>query len=259
MDIVKEQYKNADKLNIRIALHDKYSTNRLGLRNWLLANFQIPTNSKVLELGCGTGVMWKEHLDWLEAGSKLLLTDFSEGMLEEAKRNLGEHKNLEYQMMDIQDIPYEAGSFDVIIANSMLYHIPDKEKALSEVSRVLKNEGVFYCSTYGEHGVLGYIADSLKEFGVKDRVNNTFTLQNGLAQLQRHFTYVTRIDYEDSLEITDVDDLIAYIRSCTSMTNVTEIPYDVLKAHLVRQMIDGTITIPKEQGMFICRRSHIEK
>lgn len=253
MDLVKEQYKNADQLNIRIALHDKYSTNRLGLRNWLLANFEIPDNSKVLEVGCGTGVLWKGHLGLFEHGSKLLLTDFSQGMVDEARQNLGELKNLEYQQMDIQAIPFEVGTFDVIIANSMLYHIPDKERALSEVARVLKKDGVFYCSTYGEHGLLGYIADSLKEFGVEDRVNNSFTLQNGLALLQRYFSKVTRIDYEDSLAITNVEDLIAYIRSCTSMTNVTEIPYDVLKEHLESQMVNGVITIPKEHGMFICR------
>jgi len=70
---------------------------------------------------------------------------------EKAKENLGERDNVSYNQVDIQEIPFGGKSFDVVIANSMLYHVPDIEKAIREVCRVLKDGGMFYCATYGEH------------------------------------------------------------------------------------------------------------
>ena len=60
--VVEQQYKNADKLNIRIALHEKYSTNKLPFGDWIISNYDIKPESRVLELGCGTGSIWKNHL-----------------------------------------------------------------------------------------------------------------------------------------------------------------------------------------------------
>ena len=77
----------------------------------------------------------------------------SEGMLETAKATISGFSNVQHMVIDIQDIPFENDSFDVVIANMMLYHVPDLEKGLSEVRRVLKVGGTFYCATYGEHKI----------------------------------------------------------------------------------------------------------
>lgn len=68
---------------------------------------------------------------------------------------------------------------------------------LSEVHRVLKDGGKFCCATYGEHGVIPFIANMLKEYNVEDRTNKRFTLQNGGSVLEKHFSRVSRHDYED--------------------------------------------------------------
>ena len=57
--VVKQQYANANNLNTRISIHDKYSTNKMGFGNWIMSNYRIDEKMKVLELGCGTGDMWK--------------------------------------------------------------------------------------------------------------------------------------------------------------------------------------------------------
>lgn len=59
MSIVRQQYANANNLNTRISIHDKYSTNKMGFGNWIVSNYRIDKGMKVLELGCGTGDMWK--------------------------------------------------------------------------------------------------------------------------------------------------------------------------------------------------------
>ena len=183
---VKEQYANATNLNTRISIHQKYSTNKMGFGNWIFSNYKITKNMKVLELGCGTGDMWKGHEDLMEACSKIVLSDFSESMLENAKTNSGDKANVEYRIIDIQDIPFEAETFDVVIANMMLYHVPDMSRGLSEVRRVLKKGGTFYCATFGEHGIMEFLSHALNAYGVEDKVDKNFTLQNGKEILVKH-------------------------------------------------------------------------
>ena len=129
MSIVKQQYANANNLNTRISIHDKYSTNKMGFGNWIVSNYRIDKGMKVLELGCGTGDMWKNREDLIKLCSKFTLSDFSEGMLSTTKNNIGEYNNVDYKVIDIQEIPFENETFDVVIANMMLYHVPDMIKA----------------------------------------------------------------------------------------------------------------------------------
>lgn len=246
------QYKTATNLNQRRSLHEKYSTNKLGFGNWQFQNYIINPGSRILELGSGTGAIWLNHLYRLQ-GCKLVLSDLSQGMIDSAKELLGHHPNISYEIMDIQNISYDNQTFDIVIANSMLYHVPDIHKGLSEVRRVLKKDGYFYCSTYGEYGMFEWIYEVLKEFGVKDNTNKRFTLQTGTAILQKHFSHVVRKDYEDSLIVTDVDDLVTYILSCEGLIHVRNIPSGKLKAAFERRMVNGVINIPKEYGMFLCR------
>lgn len=89
-ELVKEQYKTSDNLSTRINIHDKYSTNKQGFGNWIVSHYDVKPDSRILELGYGTGSMWKSHLDLIDNGSQIILTDFSEGMIETAHAALGE-------------------------------------------------------------------------------------------------------------------------------------------------------------------------
>ena len=159
---VKEQYATSKGLDTRITFHDRYSTNKLGYSPWLISNYDIREGMKVLELGCGTGTLWLGHDELIAKCDKLVLTDLSEGMLEKAKGNLGEKDNVEYRIEDIQNLSFDDEVFDVVIANAMLYHVPDLNKALSEVRRVLKKGGVFYCATFGENNFVDRLAEWFK-------------------------------------------------------------------------------------------------
>ncbi len=251
---VKEQYASAGNLNTRISIHQKYSTNKMGFGNWIFSNYKITLGMKVLELGCGTGEMWKGHEDLIKACDRLILSDFSEGMLENAKANLGDCAGLEYRLIDIQSIPYDDETFDVVIANMMLYHVPDIVRGLSEVRRVLKKGGAFYCATFGEHGIIEFLSKALNAYGVEDNVNKNFTLQNGKEILDPFFAEVQKLDYEDSLAVTNLDDLIDYIYSLSSMTSLSSVPKDEIRGVLAKYVVNGVLTVPKEYGMFCCRK-----
>lgn len=251
MNRIKSQYKTAEHLNTRISIHDKYSTNKQPFGDWIVSHYEITPGMKVLELGCGTGSMWVNNLHLLAGSTHLTLTDFSEGMLKTAKANLS-GSNITFQPVDIQNIPYPDDSFDAVIANMMLYHVPDLHKGLSEVRRVLKPGGKFYCATYGEHGIMEFINDTLQHLNVRGSIGTSFTLQNGASSLLKHFDSVQRLDREDGLAITNIEDFADYVYSLSGLTNTASVPREVLLAALKSRAKDGILYVPKEYGMFIC-------
>ncbi len=252
-EAVRTQYSTSNGLNTRIAFHDMYSTNKYGYGNWILSNYEISEGAKVLEVGCGTANMWVGHDDLIAKCELLTLTDMSEGMLSTARENIGERKNVAYALADIQDIPFEDDSFDAVIANSMLYHVPNIECGIREVRRVLRNEGVFYCSTYGENNYTDVLADWFELDGESFRPNHNFTMQNGEQKLKEVFTNVEANFYEDSLHITNIEDLTDYLRSLVSLKAIIDLPSDRIHEILMRHSCNGTIELPKEYGMFVCR------
>ena len=245
---VKEQYGKADGLNTRISIHEKYSTNKMGISNWNFTVYKIEKGMKVLELGCGTGSMWIEHRDVIEKCSELVLSDFSEVMLENTRNNLGAAPNITYKVIDIQDIPYEDNYFDVVIANYMLYHVPDINKALSEVSRVLKKGGHFYAGTVGEKGIMETIGEWL---GLGKIYVNTFSLDNGGEMLDKHFSEVKIERYKDSLEVTNLDDLMDYIYSGITFKNACTLSKEEVRRVLEEHVEGGILRLPKDPGMFV--------
>ena len=251
--IIQQQYKNADKLNTRISIHSKYSTNHQGFGNWITSQYDIRPGMSVLELGCGTGDMWVGKAELISRLGHLVLSDISEGMLETAKKTLVIYDTIDYQLIDIQAIPFKDHSFDIVIANMMLYHVPDLMKGLREVKRVLKEGGSFYCATYGENGMMAYLCRLFSDYQIQDQTNDNFTLQNGETLLKAVFSDVKRFLYEDALEVTEMDDMMDYIYSLTGMTDLQKLPREDVKAVLEKNMVNGILHVPKEYGMFIAR------
>ena len=251
---VQEQYKTGENLNTRISLHAKYSTNKTGFGNWLFSHYDILPDSRILELGCGTGDLWKSNLHLVDRSMELILTDFSENMVSIAQNALGEENCISYGVVNIENIPYTDNRFDIVIANMMLYHVSNLDQGLSEVKRVLDRDGCFYCATYGENGIMPFIAGLLKDYGITDNTNKNFTLQNGYEKLKNYFSHIQRLDYEDSLAVTDVEDVLDYIYSLTTLSSIAKLGRHTLKEVLEKEMVNGVLNIPKEYGMFICRK-----
>lgn len=118
---VKKQYRNSDNLNTRISIHDKYSVNKQGFGNWITDHYEIKEGMIVLELGCGTGSMWAGKGELIRKCGRLILSDFSEGMLTKTRATLRDYEDITYQIIDIQNIPYEDDTFDIVIANLTPY------------------------------------------------------------------------------------------------------------------------------------------
>ena len=258
-DNVEKQYSNDKNLSARIKLHAKHSTNKQGLANWLWEHYSFFDNCHVLELGCGNGEQWQTKIGTLPNGCRVVLSDFSEGMVSAVKQKYAEQKLFSFRQIDIQDIPFGDESFDVVIANHMLYHVPDLDKAFCEVKRVLKDGGIFYSSTIGSGGIQPFLHEVFKHFYPDTNTFTqqlSFTLQNGQDLLCKYFNDVKRFDYLDSLAITETQDLMDWIKSTITLNSVSveEISDDLFNYFEKMRKKDGAINIPKENGLFVSKK-----
>lgn len=253
---VKEQYKNTDNLWLRKSLHEKYSVNKIGFQRWMFEQYPFCAGMKVLELGSGRGELWKYYIEnevLKGYGMDITLSDFTDGMVD-CLQHTYESEGISVKQIDILDIPFEEDTFDLIMANSMLYHVKDIDRALSQVKRVLKKEGWFYCATFGMNGMAQYLYHALDELGIpyNHKANISFTLQNGAQQLEKYFGRVERRDYEDALEIEKVEDYLEYIYSMASLQGLDRKEYDNLFNYFNSKKVNGHLHVPKEYGMFVC-------
>ena len=256
---VQRQYSDDKNLSARINLHAKHSRNKQDFVLWLFEHYRFSDNDAILEMGCGNGRQWEGRLLHLPPGCSLTLSDFSEGMVNATREKFSAgHSNIDFRQIDIQDIPYNDATFNVIIANHMLYHVPDLDKALSETYRVLKPGGCFYSATNGNGGMSLYLHNVMKQFDPKTTAfaqTFSFNLQNGSELLGRYFSAVQRFDYENSLAVTDTQDLMNWLESTMTMSGLREEYLDGLHNYFETIRVrDGAINIPIECGLFICEK-----
>ena len=261
MTLLSEQYSDSKKFMARIELHRRFRTNPHLWTHWIFDQFKFPRNANVLELGSGNALLWKSNLKRIPEDVHILLTDFSDGMINDGRKVLGDDsKKFEFKVMDAQEITYPNDSYDIVIANLMLYHVPDREKAISEISKVLKPEGVLYATTYS--------SNNMKEF--TDLLNNydenlynpiepfacAFGLENGEEQLSKSFEEVEMINHIDSLEITETEPIVDYVLSFGSIKgNIDGDNLEGFKDYLDDVLDrDGVIKITKDTGIFIAKK-----
>lgn len=252
-----EQYKNSNNLNVRISLHDQFSTNKTGWFNWLFNQIDFSKVNRLLEIGCGNGKLWENRNIDLR-NREIFLSDISEGMVNEVRKKLGKDYNC--IVADCQYIPFKDGYFDAVIANHVLFYIQNLEKGLSEICRVLKDNGIFYCSTYGkEH--MKEITELVQSFDSRvelsqNRLFDIFGIENGEKILKEYFKSVQFIPYEDSLIVNQAQPLVDYIMSCHGNQNEILGPkLRRFKSYVDDKIYkDKEITITKQAGLFICEK-----
>lgn len=98
----------------------------------------------VLELAAGTGLIAKNIVN---AAAHIEATDASVEMIAEAKRN-NQSAKLHFSVQDMFRLPYADKSFEVVIVSNALHIVPQPEKALAEIHRVLRDDGVLIAPTF---------------------------------------------------------------------------------------------------------------
>lgn len=252
---LKTQYQDATNVSARITLHRDYSTNKQGWFPWLLKQIHLKPNMKILEIGCGNGALWKENLEVLPNNSSITLSDISEGMLRDAKESIGKDTRFSYKRFDCHKIPYKENTFDVVIANHVLFYFDDVDDVLEECKRVLKKDGLFVCSTYSSKH-MKEITELVQEFDKdivlsSDALYEVFGLENGKEILKKHFNHVIEKKYEDSIEVNEAEPLIAYIISCHGNQNHILLDHYREFREFVESKTKNGFHISKDAGIFI--------
>lgn len=255
-----EQYKNSINVDARINLHMKCSLNPQGWFRWVYEQLPIRENIQILEIGCGNGQLWRDNSDRLPLKANITLSDISSGMLRNAQEKLASHKErFRFECFDLQEIPYENQSFDLVIANHVLFYAKDRDKALSELTRILRSGGTLCCSTYGmQH--MKEIELLAKEYDERIALSEVklfdiFGLDNGQSELSRYFSSVEKVIFEDSLLVTELAPLADYIYSCHgNQRQLLTGRQEEFERFLRHKLGRKGLSITKDAGAFLCMK-----
>lgn len=246
------QYMTSKNLDVRIALHDQYSQNPIGWFPWLYSQIDFQGVNRLLEIGCGSGELWKNNTLNLR-NREFFLSDSSEGMVSEVREKYGSAFNC--IVADCEKIPFKDAYFDCVIANHVLFYLQNLHQGIAEICRVLKPDGVLYCSTYGSNH-MKEITALVQAFDSKITLSQTnlyevFGLENGKDILNPYFSSVEVSYYPDELIVDEAQPLVDYIMSCHG--NQSEIigPRLIEFKEFIQKQLPLHIT--KEAGVFICK------
>ena len=253
---LKLQYQNATNISARIRLHRNHSVNRQGWFPWIYEQCRITDGMKILELGCGNGALWTENLSRLPEHVSVTLSDISEGMLRDARRSIGSlDARFSFRAFDCASIPFEDQSFDLVIANHVLFYCRDIPRVCREVRRVLTPRGRFLCSAYGRDH-MQEISSLVREFDsrivlTEEKLYERFGLENGRRLLASVFSAVDCRLYEDSICLDRAEPLIEYILSCHGNQNQILLDrYKEFRAFTEKKTAHG-FSITKNAGIFL--------
>lgn len=175
-------------------------------RDVVIARLRAAAPASVLEVGCGWGELAERITR--ETGAAVTAIDLSPRMVE-----LARERGVDARVGDVQELPFEDGSFDAVVAAWMLYHVPDLDRAIAEVARVLRPGGIAIAVTNDAHDLA-----ELWELVGRDLGERllTFRAENGAGHLAAHFARVERIDLEGAVVFADADAIRSYVGSSIS-------------------------------------------
>ena len=175
-------------------------------RGVIVAEVAVRAPRRVLEVGCG----WGELAEWIEqdTGADAVAIDLSPRMVELARQ-----RGVDARVADVQELPFDDGEFDCAVAAWMLYHVPDLDRALGELVRVLGRGGRLVAATNS-----AFHLQELRDLVGSGPSPSTFTRENGGELLARHFALVRREDVDGRLEFATRSEVDEYVRASISMS-----------------------------------------
>ena len=212
-----EQYAASERLDARITIHRRFSTNPQSIWDFAANLYKFGEAEQILEVGCGTGEFWAEQRAALPSSCSVKVTDFSVGMLEKAKKRLGDHAPFRFEVADVEALPYGSALFNRVLAHFMLYHPASPSKALAEIRRVLKPGGKACMITTGMRHMrriddLGKALDAKWRDGIQS-MSAPFCEENAEELIKPHFSHVEKYVHPSDLKVTDARVVVDYMNS----------------------------------------------
>lgn len=231
VDALRRQFRTTESWRIRQQTHEKYTFPRQSFVEWAMGLVPWHGDERVLDVGCGPG----KYYDYFKAehpGVRYTGLDYSYAMI-------GEHGGIgQVTRGSMEDLPFADATFDVVMANHVVYLAPDVEATLAELKRVLKPGGLMITATTS--------VDSTREFrelfrrtillvsppgkasevNIPETLHRRFALENGTRLLARHFFAVARYDLPSALVFPAVEPIMEYLEA-TRAIREPQLPDDI--------------------------------
>ena len=229
---VREQYATPDNLRARKAAY--LNAEGDDPREFVLEAVAAAEPQRLLEVGGGEGELAERIVK--ELGVEVVGVDQSEAMVAEQRA-----RGIDARVGDVQDLPFEDGEFDLAVAAWMLYHVPDLDRGVAELSRVLKPGGVLVAVTNS--------VEHLQElWNLAERANAVgrfpFRSDNGAEVLGRHFAAIDRRDAVGAV-VMDDDAVRAYARSWSALSSLVHMP-----------QLEEPLRVRRHSTVFVARKYH---
>jgi SAM-dependent methyltransferase len=262
-EYLRYQYGDSEKLRIRAETHRRYTAGPDTFVQDLLQHLALPGPSYLLDVGCGNGSM---HPTFGERGVHVIGLDTSAGMLREARAAAAKGSvRAHYVQGDAQELPIPDSSFDRVLAAHMLFHVPDRAKALNEMRRVLRPGGRVVLTTNGAEAMqrlMDVHDEAARELGyvpLPEPERSWFTLDD-LPLVQLVFPAATRHVINTAL-VFPASEPALHFYATGRIDRIRDTPSDgshrpPLLAR-VREKIDaiietdGQFRVPKSLGFFV--------
>jgi SAM-dependent methyltransferase len=248
------QYGTTTKLDARSRLHRTYATSPVPFAVFEARLIEWPAGAAALECGCGSGLFWTNPE--LPRTMSLTLTDLSPGMVDAAVAVAGEHGfgDVRARVCDVQTLPFDDDTFDIVIANHMLYHVPDPDLAVAELARVVRDDGVVLAATNG-YGHMREINLAVAEvFGDHgEQLYEVFGIETGEQRLRERFSSIAWHAFDNDLVVDDPAPVIDYGLSYPPGETATEEQRARFTAAIGQRFTNGRMRIHTRAGAFVSR------
>lgn len=253
-DALRNQYADNRYLRVRQEIHENYTFPPTNFPAWALDRAEWGSPTRILDVGTGTGRYYPLIHERLP-NTHYYGFDSSPGMLQD-------HAASEKLIVgDAQRLPFASKSFDVVMANHMLFYVANIEGALDEMKRVLVDGGILMTAANSVQTMPEFQAlfrRALLLLSEYVRPNSpylvppftSYTLENGVRRLARHFFAVVRHDLPNALVFQEVEPVISYL---DSMRTIREplLPPDVTWDALMEAMYDQVNRVIALQGELV--------
>ncbi len=214
---IRRYYETDAYLRIEDETHAKYAVPKCDFVNWTLDTLAWQTDDMVLDIGCGPGNHYAQLIDRAPEITYFAL-DLSPFML---RNHPAQSERL--ALGDALQLPYADDSFDVVMANHVLYHLENIDRGLDEIKRVLKPGGKMLATTNSIHNLpelqvlfrraIVLLSANGAHVHPPTLPSDSFALENGTRILARHFYAVVRHDLPVQLIFDDIDPAMDYLDS----------------------------------------------